>query len=52
MGLPENWTQYGINNQVISDSARYKALGNSIVVPCAEFILGNVAKAYGKENEK
>ncbi|MDK7765359.1 DNA cytosine methyltransferase [Enterococcus sp.] len=49
MGLPENWTQYGMDNQLISDSARYKALGNSIVVPCAEFILSNVAKVYGKK---
>ncbi|HHQ0827642.1 TPA: DNA cytosine methyltransferase [Listeria innocua] len=48
MGLPENWTQYGVDNQIISDSARYKALGNSIVVPCAEYILSSVAKVYGK----
>lgn len=48
MGLPENWTLYGMDHQLISDSARYKALGNSIVVPCAEYILANVAKVYGK----
>lgn len=40
------WTQYGMDHQLISDSARYKALGNSIVVPCAEYILANVAKVY------
>uniref|UniRef100_UPI00403F0F44 DNA cytosine methyltransferase n=1 Tax=Candidatus Enterococcus willemsii TaxID=1857215 RepID=UPI00403F0F44 len=49
MGLPENWTQYGLAQQLISDSARYKALGNSIVVPCAEFILANAVHVYGKE---
>lgn len=48
MGLPETWTQYGVDNQLISDSARYKALGNSIVVPCAEYILSNVTKVYQK----
>ncbi|MEB5968960.1 DNA (cytosine-5-)-methyltransferase [Enterococcus gallinarum] len=49
MGLPEHWTKYGVDNQLISDFARYKALGNSIVVPCAEYILSNVAKVYGKK---
>lgn len=49
MGLPEGWTEYGYDNQIISDSARYKALGNSIVVPCADFILSNVTKVYGKK---
>lgn len=48
MGLPEDWTKYGFQNKEISPSARYKALGNTIVLPCAEFILGNVAKIYGK----
>nr|WP_289980782.1 DNA cytosine methyltransferase [Lactobacillus sp. UCMA15818] len=50
MGLPEDWTKYGFQNKEISPSARYKALGNAIVLPCAEFILGNVAKVYGKED--
>lgn len=51
MGLPEGWTKYGFDHQLISDSARYKALGNSIVLPCADFILSNVAKVYGKEEK-
>ncbi len=49
MGLPESWTKYGYDKKIISDSARYKALGNSIVVPCADFILSNVAQVYGKK---
>lgn len=32
MGLPDKWTNHG------SDTARYRALGNAIAVPCAEFI--------------
>ena len=32
MGLPDEWTNHG------SDTARYRALGNAIAVPCAEFI--------------
>lgn len=50
MGLPEDWTKYGFQNKEISPSARYKALGNAIVLSCAEFILGNVAQVYGKED--
>lgn len=38
MGLPDDWTQGG------SDSARYRALGNSLVLPCATFILHRVAQ--------
>lgn len=49
MGLPKNWTKYGVNHQLISDFARYKALGNSIVVSCAEYILSTVAKIYRKK---
>jgi DNA (cytosine-5)-methyltransferase 1 len=29
--------------QKISDTARYKALGNSVARPCAEFVLGGIA---------
>lgn len=46
------WTEYNYDNQIISDSARYKALGNSILVSCADFILSNVSKVYGKEKTK
>src|SRR5699024_2704556 len=35
MGLPEGWTAFGSKNEIISDYARYKALGNAIAVPCA-----------------
>ena len=40
-GFPDGWT--GIPNA--SDSARYKALGNSVAIPCVEFIMGQIAEA-------
>ncbi|GAA0316300.1 hypothetical protein GCM10008931_04730 [Oceanobacillus oncorhynchi subsp. oncorhynchi] len=43
MGLPEGWTAYGDQDKAISDYARYKALGNSIAVPCAEYIMAGIA---------
>ena len=36
MGLPDDWTEGG------SDSKRYKALGNGIAQPCADWILKRV----------
>ena len=40
-GFPDSWT--GIPNA--SDSARYKALGNSVAIPCVEFIMSRIAAA-------
>ena len=44
MGLPEGWTEYGHDGQRIRDSARYFALGNSIVLPCAAYIMSNIKR--------
>ena len=38
-GFPDGWTD--IPNA--SDSARYKALGNSVAIPCVEFIISRIA---------
>ena len=40
-GFPDGWTAI----PGASDSARYKALGNSVAVPCVEYILQGVALA-------
>jgi len=44
MGLPESWTEKGHNGEPIGENARYKALGNSIVVPCAEYVMAGIAE--------
>lgn len=44
MGLPEGWTALGNKNEAISDYARYKAIGNAIAVPCAEYIMAGIAE--------
>jgi len=43
---PENYrdTPRGELLRKISDSARYKALGNSLAVPCVEYILSGIAE--------
>ena len=42
MGLPEGWTKYGVDGEEISPANRYRALGNSIALPCAEYIMAGV----------
>lgn len=37
-GFPDGWTAGGV------DTSRYKALGNSVAVPCVEYIIGNIAE--------
>lgn len=39
-GYPPGWTDL----VGASDTSRYKALGNSIAIPCAEFVLGGIAR--------
>ena len=42
MGLPDGWTAFGCDGQPVSTRARQKALGNSIALPCAEYIMAGV----------
>ena len=42
MGLPEGWTAYGAEGETISPASRYKALGNAIALPCAEYIMAGI----------
>ena len=45
MGLPEGWTAYGAEGEAISPASRYKALGNAIALPCAEYIMAGIREA-------
>lgn len=46
-GFPDEWARYGANGKEMSDNARYKALGNSIAVPCAERVFAGIKSADG-----
>ena len=46
-GFPDGWT----NIPSASDSARYKALGNSVAMPCVEFVMQGIALILRYENE-
>lgn len=47
-GFPDGWTLI----PGASDSARYKALGNSVAVPCVDFVLRGIAYFLRKNQEE
>ena len=49
MGLPEGWTKYGAEGEEISSAHRYKALGNAIALPCADYIMAGIKEVMEEE---
>lgn len=47
-GFPDGWTDI----PDASDSGRYKALGNSVAIPCVEFVLRGIAHILQKAMEE
>ena len=47
-GFPDHWTDI----PGASDSARYKALGNSVAIPCVDFVLRGIAYFLQKMKEE
>lgn len=41
-GFPDNWTKYGKSGAKLNDTPRYRALGNSLTVPCAERVFRGI----------
>lgn len=50
-GFPDKWTRQDTKGNVISDSKRYTALGNSIAVPCAERVFIGILAAEQEVKE-
>lgn len=49
MGLPDSWTDIEFNGRPAPDSKRYKALGNGMAQPCADFVIKRISDvANGK----
>ena len=48
-GLPDGYTQ--IDDKTCSDSARYKALGNGMAQPVADWIIKRIVEAVNEEQE-
>ena len=47
-GFPDDWTALSR----APDSARYRALGNSVAIPCVEFIMKSLRKVTKLEAEQ
>ena len=47
--FPDNWTEFGENDEKISDSQRYKCMGNAFTVNVIQYILNSF---YDKEVNK
>ena len=47
-GFPDGWTDI----EGASDSSRYKALGNSVAIPCVEYIMRGITKAFAPVYEQ
>jgi DNA (cytosine-5)-methyltransferase 1 len=43
-GFPDGWTEYGHDGKRISDNQRYRAIGNSVAIPCVQFVLSRMKK--------
>ena len=43
-GFPDEWTKYGRDGELISDTQRYKMCGNAVTVPVVEYILEALLK--------
>lgn len=48
MGFPDHWTDI----PGASDGVRYRALGNSVAIPCVEYILSGIAYFLEKQEEE
>lgn len=43
-GFPDNWTKYGINEEPISDTQRYKMCGNAVTVNTVQAVMEQLFK--------
>ena len=41
-GFPDEWTKYGSDDEVISDTQRYKCLGNAVTVNVVEYLINSM----------
>lgn len=51
-GYPDDWTRYGADGTEIADTARYKAIGNSICVFCAERVYLGILDALAEVSDE
>lgn len=50
-GYSDDWTKYGADGNIIADTARYRAIGNSICVYCAERLYIGIIRILQEEEK-
>lgn len=54
-GLPDNWTAEGLTEDgkvvKMSDSARYKMIGNGMAQPCADYVIQRITKVMNNGDD-
>ena len=50
-GYPDDWTKYGADGNIIAYTARYRAIGNSICVYCAERLYIGIIRILQEEEK-
>ena len=48
-GYPDSWTRFGMDGEKISVTARYRAIGNSIAIPCAVRVFKGIISELQKD---
>lgn len=48
-GFPDDWTKCDTDGNELKDTPRYKALGNSIAIPCALRVFQGIVETMAKE---
>lgn len=51
-GFPDGWTRYGADGKEMSDTARYRMLGNAVPVPFAEWLAWRIRYAVETHQEE
>ena len=47
MGFPDYW----LDIEGMSDTQKYRSIGNSVAIPCVKFVLGGIARVLGGEKK-
>ena len=46
-GFPDYW----LDIEGMSDTQKYRSIGNSVAIPCVKFVLGGIARVLGGEKK-
>ena len=49
--FPDDWSRYGVDGEEISDTQRYKCLGNAVTTTVVTFIANDMFREYFEEND-